>query len=266
MNNKLKQKLKRINTIIIVFGIDLKHIINSFRGLHRFLKDYVKIRKLRGDNSLFPFGELYPILGERNVNAGIMSGHYFHQDLFVATKIYENNPKRHLDIGSRTDGFVAHVAVFRKIEIVDIRVQTSNVKNIIFNQADLMQLPADYINAFDSISSLHAIEHFGLGRYGDSIDYFGYLKAIDNIARMLQPNGKLYFSVPIGRQRIEFNAHRVFSVSYLLDIFNNNFTLESFSFVDDNGDFFENVVLTEIDINRNFGCHFGCGIFVLSKI
>ncbi len=33
--------------------------------------------------------------------------------------------------------------------------------------------------------------------------------------RMLKKEGKFYFSVPIGEQRIEFNAHRVFSVKYL---------------------------------------------------
>lgn len=194
-----------------------------------------------------------------------MSGQYFHQDLFVARKIYNNNPVRHFDIGSRTDGFVAHVAVFRKIEIADIRKQTSTVSNIIFKQADLMQLPNDMINAFDSISSLHAIEHFGLGRYGDPVDYNGYIKGIDNITKMLQPGGKFYFSVPIGKQRIEFNSHRVFSVSHLLDLFKENYILNSFSYVDDNGDFFEEVALTQDEINKNYGCYFGIGIFELTK-
>jgi len=41
------------------------------------------------------------------------SGHYFHQDLLVAGKIFKNNPIKHVDIGSRMDGFIAHVASFR---------------------------------------------------------------------------------------------------------------------------------------------------------
>lgn len=73
-----------------------------------------------------------------------------------------------------------------------------------------MELPAGMVNYCDSISSLHAIEHFGLGRYGDPIDYFGYLKALQNIAKIVKTGGTFYFSVPIGPQRIEFNAHRVF--------------------------------------------------------
>lgn len=240
-------------------------LFTSFRGMWFYFHDYHKIKKQKGLDSKFYFGRKYPIVKDRFSQSGVMSGHYFHQDLFVARKILTNNPSRHLDIGSRTDGFVAHVAVFRNIEIMDIREQKSKVKNIIFRKADLMQLPEDMINAFDSVSSLHAIEHFGLGRYGDPVDYFGYIKAIDNITRILQAGGKFYFSVPIGSQRIEFNAHRVFSVQYLLDLFSEKFRLNSFSYVNDKGDFFEEVELTKSETDRNFGCHYGCGIFELTK-
>jgi len=57
----------------------------------------------------------------------------------------------------------------------------------------------------------------------------------------------------------------VFSVRYLLDLLYDNFILDSFSFVDDRGDFFEKVELTQIEIDRNYGCNFGCGIFELTK-
>jgi SAM-dependent methyltransferase len=194
-----------------------------------------------------------------------MSGHYFHQDLFVARKIFEENPVRHVDIGSRTDGLVAHVAVFREIEVMDIRAQNSKVKNVKFRQADLMQLPPDMIAYCDSISSLHAIEHFGLGRYGDPVDYYGHVKALDNIYKILKPGGRFYFSVPIGRQRIEFNAHRVFSLKYLLELFTDKYKVDSFSYVNDSGDFFEEVKLTQDCIESNLGCRYGCGIFLLRK-
>ena len=70
----------------------------------------------------------------------------------------------------------------------------------------------------------------------------------------------------IGSQRIEFNAHRVFSIQYLLDILKDKFYLNSFSYVDDKGDFFENIELTEKEIETNFRCNYGCGIFELTKI
>lgn len=128
-----------------------------------------------------------------------------------------------------------------------------------------MELPSDLIDYYDSISSLHAIEHFGLGRYGDPIDYFGHLRAISNIALMLKSGGRFYFSVPIGPQRIEFNAHRVFSIDYLIKILSQYFEITSFSYVDDRGDFFENVALENDNYKNNFGCKYGCGIFILIK-
>jgi len=262
---KAKRLLIRLYTIFGLFGFDPIVFVKTLGGLWFYFHDFYEIKKQKGHDSKFTFGPIYPILGERFSKSGSMSGHYFHQDLFVARKIFINNPTRHLDIGSSQESFVAHVAVFRKIEIFDIREQTSKVKNILFRKVDLMQLPKDMINACDSISSLHAIEHFGLGRYSDPIDYNGYLKAIANITKILQIGGKFYFSVPIGNQRIEFNAHRVFSVQFLLDLFNDDFTLNSFSFVDDKGDFFENAELTQIKILSNYGCHFGCGIFELTK-
>jgi hypothetical protein len=68
----------------------------------------------------------------------------------------------------------------------------------------------------DSLSCLHAIEHFGLGRYGDPIDPRGYERGIANMARLVVPGGRLYLSAPIGRERVEFNANRVFDPRTLI--------------------------------------------------
>lgn len=230
-----------------------------------FWKDYAELKKQKGEDKLFAWGKFYPIFNDKADSAGIMYGHYFHQDLHVAKRIFKNNPQNHLDIGSRIDGFVAHVATYRALEISDIRPLQCKVPNISFKQLDLMELPTEMLDYCDSISSLHAIEHFGLGRYNDPVDYFGYLKAIENIHKILKPNGTFYFSVPIGPQRIEFNAHRVFSVQYLIEILSPLFEIKHFSYVDDPGDFFENVTLEESAVNENYGCHYGCGIFELVK-
>ena len=254
----VKKKLKLV-------GFDLSTFIHFLPGFWFYINDYSKIKKSKGNDNSFKFGPRNPVLNDRFTESGTMSGHYFHQDLYVARKIFENNPQRHIDVGSRTDGFVAHVAVFREIEVIDIRELVSKVKNVKFRRADLMQLPEDIVDAYDSVSSLHAIEHFGLGRYGDPIDYFGHLKGIDNLTKILRKGGKLYFSVPIGPQRVEFNAHRVFNIEYLLKTFDTNFELNSFSYVDDKGDFHEDVILNDKDIKSNMGCKYGCGIFELTK-
>lgn len=213
----------------------------------------------------FPLGKLNPYPHEKKQQSGTAKGHYFHQDLLVARRIFESHPERHVDVGSRVDGFVAHVAAFRNIEVLDIRPMDSNVRNIQFKQANLMSPPPEMVGYTDSLSCLHAIEHFGLGRYGDPIDFEGHLKGLDSLYRILKPGGTLYLSCPIGPQRIEFNAHRVFAVEYLLSLFEGRFKLRNFSYVDDRGDLHENADMTADMIDANFGCRYGCGIFELVK-
>jgi len=263
----MKPFLKRIYKTSVAYGFDPKRLVNTLNAKRKitFLNDKREFLRQRGSDTTFRWGQLYPILIDKTDQGGTMKGDYFHQDLYVAQQIYKANPQKHLDIGSRTDGFVAHVAAFREIELIDIRPIRSHVKNIIFRQADLMYLQEDLIDYCDSISSLHAIEHFGLGRYGDSIDYFGHLKGIENITQILKKGGTFYFSVPIGPLRVEFNAHRVFSLEYLIRILSPNYNIQSFSYVNDRGDLFENAELTEQSIQSNFSCWYGCGIFTLVK-
>ena len=251
---------------MIYFGFNLKKKLTAIRGVGWYFRDFLKIRKQLKQQSDFQISSLYPILSDKFDQAGVMKGHYFHQDLLIAKKIHQSAPKKHVDIGSRIDGFVAHVAIFREIEIFDIRNMESNVENVVFKQADLSTRDFGLENYTDSISSLHAIEHFGLGRYGDSIDLNGHIKAIENIYKCLKPGGIFYFSVPIGPQRIEFNAHRVFSVSYLLNLFREKYDLVSFSFVNDAGDLILNQPTDKPEeVSGNFGCVHGCGIFELRK-
>lgn len=263
----MKSVFRKIYKTFVFYGFDAKKFIKAINRNKTdwFYADLKELKRQKGTDRTFEFGSMSPFLTEKNDEGGTMKGAYFHQDLYVARLINLAKPNKHLDIGSRTDGFVAHVASFREIDLIDIRVIKSNVKNIVFRQANLMELPSDLIDYYDSISSLHAIEHFGLGRYGDPIDYFGHLKAIRNIAKILKIGGSFYFSVPIGPQRIEFNAHRVFSLDYLVSILSQNFEINSFSYVNDKGDFFEKVELTNDNLKSNFGCHYGCGIFTLIK-
>lgn len=234
---------------------------------HQWFKhDHKLIQKQLDGDPDFPFGKLKPIYKERNSQSGTLSGHYFHQDLLVARRIFNHKPTRHVDIGSRTDGFISHLAVFREVEMFDIRENQARVKNIKCVQADFTKLPEQLANYTDSISRLHAIEHFGLGRYGDPIDAYGHLKGLASIRKTLKTGGKFYFSVPIGPQRIEFNAHRIFSLDYLIQLFSDHYIVDQFSYVDDSGDLHENVQLSESNIANNFGCSLGCGIFELTKI
>lgn len=235
--------------------------------LRRYRHEYKELKKQsQSSQETFSFSEPYPCLFDRNQGGGVISGHYFHQDLLVASRIYQHQPERHIDVGSRIDGFVAHVAAFREIEVVDIRDVNSKTQNIRFIKMNLMEpLPASLVECTNSLSSLHVVEHLGLGRYGGPLDWEGHLKGIQNLTDMVKRDGRLYFSVPIGPQRLEFNAHRIFSVQTLLNLFSDRFIIEEFSYVDDQGDLHIDAALTEEEVRNHFGCNYGCGIFQLRK-
>jgi SAM-dependent methyltransferase len=245
---------------------NLSRTLKHAGEIPKFLRDYNELRRQQQASAAqFPFGELYPCLDDRTSNAGSARGHYFHQDLLVARRIFANAPRLHVDVGSRIDGFIAHVAAFREIEVFDVRPLASTIPNVRFRQVDMMApLDPALRGHCDSVSCLHALEHFGLGRYGDTVDYEGHLKGLDNLKAVLAPGGTLYLSVPIGPQRIEFNAHRVFSLGYLLSLVA-DLRVDAFSYVDDHGDLHENVPLAADAVANSFGCNYGCGILELTK-
>ncbi|MDB2508427.1 hypothetical protein N9X37_06760 [Planktomarina temperata] len=99
-----------------------------FRYLWKFYKDKKQWLDQGGKIT-----RVFRILSDYSDSAGTVKGHYFHQDLLIARLIHDNNPKRHIDIASRIDGFVAHVASFREIEVVDVRpLPKSEHENIKF--------------------------------------------------------------------------------------------------------------------------------------
>jgi len=259
MNPVLKKLVRPFFNFFMSIGIDPRHVF-SLRHYPMYRRQCKEFKKLGG-----VITRRYPIFTDYDDQAGSANGHYFHQDLLVASFIYKNNPQRHVDIASRIDGFVAHVATFRKIEVMDVRdLENSGHSNITFIKADLMNKNNVQSNITDSISCLHAIEHFGLGRYGDPIDPQGHIKGFNNILRMLKPGGLFYISFPIANDNeVYFNAHRAFSPK---DIFSwpedkGGITVERFDYVDDAGNLHQDINIESENINVVFGC----GIYTIKK-
>lgn len=207
---------------------------------------------------------MFMVLSDYSDDAGTAKGHYFHQDLLVAGFIHKDNPNRHVDIGSRVDGFVAHVATFREIEVVDIRNLNSSIhKNIKFKRADFMS--SNNLGKTDSLSCLHALEHFGLGRYSDPIDVKGHEKGLTNLVNLLENDGKLYLSFPIGdSDEVHFNAHRVFHPKSVLKFnsIKNQTNLIRFDYVDDFGE----LHLKKSPDDAVGKVKYGCGIYTFKKL
>jgi hypothetical protein len=64
--------------------------------------------------------------------------------------------------------------------------------------------------AVDAILSISTIEHDGLGRYGDPLDPDGDLRAMREVRGCLKPGGLMYLSVPVGKDCLVWNAHRIY--------------------------------------------------------
>jgi len=239
-------------------GFDI-HRAATLRRLPRFVRHAVDYRRAADGRFPLTIGDLAPILTDFTAPAGTACGHYFHQDLWAARRIYARRPPHHVDVGSRIDGFVAHVLTFMAVTVVDIRELGSDVDGLTFVRGDMCRLEGFATDSVVSLSCLHAIEHVGLGRYGDPVDPEGWRVAMRELGRVLARGGRLYLGTPIGRERVCFNSQRVFAPSTVLDAFS-DLQLVSFAAVDD-----EDRLVMDADPASFGGAWNACGLFEFTK-
>ncbi len=265
-------------TVIGVISPLMQKYIKGNKALlliHRFVDEAVDVRRLvyflpnlaryvgcllvyRRASARHRHGEfiLFPKLHDRTSTTKV-DPHYFYQGYWAFSRIYAVKPREHCDIGSQID-FVRYLSATVKTTFVDIRPIELPLERLICVKGSILK--TDYPDcSVPSISSLHVIEHIGLGRYGDPIDPKGSEKAAAEMARMLEPGGRLYISTPIGRPRTCYNAHLIRTPRQVVELFP---TLEliEFSAVDDNGRLRENADMTEFT-----GSDYACGLFLFTK-
>ena len=244
-------------------GLDPHAFFEAVVALPRFVRDWLRFRSAYGSRV-----SLMPCLHDWYSRGDATHSEYFWQDLLVARWVFAANPRRHVDVGSRIDGFVAHLASFREVEMLDVRPVSRPVPGVTFKRADLMQrvAPAPRGEAYcDSLSCLHALEHFGLGRYGDPLDPIGYERGIANMAGLLERGGRFYLSTPIGRERVEFNANRVFDPRTIIRCAQSNgLRLDQLTVVGADGLLAE-AALSEQHLQQLAQDHYNLGIFIFTK-
>lgn len=251
-------KLKKYFIILSAAGVNPFKMAMALRGSFSFFVDLARIYFQRREN--FPI-KIFPILNDRFEQAGSLETIYFKQDLYFSRLVYDDAPDTHIDVGSRIDGFVGSLLSFRKVFVADIRPLESNIDGLEFIQHDFMSKEGLLTEKFDSVSCLHTLEHFGLGRYGDNIDVEGWRVGLCNLASLLNKGGTLYLSVPIGKQRIEFNAHRVFNPDTIIsEAATLGLKLERFAYLDDN------IVLKQEFNSEIKSLYYGCGMFTFKLI
>jgi len=248
--------------LISITPLALRKVIIFYKvplGMYLYVRNYVDYIK-QNDSNLFKIRLLdsAPNPFDRFEDGGNIPRHYFYQDLWASKKIHKTKTKIHYDIGSRLDGFISHCLVFTNVVMIDIRNISYQIDGLEFMQANATNMSKIKTSSINSISSLHAVEHFGLGRYGDPVDPDAYLKVIKEIQRIA--NDDIYFSVPIGVEKLIFDSHRIFDPLHIVRLFD-ECTLKDFSAIDD-----DNVLHNDMEPTQCREYNYGCGLFHFKKM
>lgn len=194
-------------------------VINKIKQKIVFKSELNAFTKLVNSNNNKRFNtiESFPQLNDKTATTGF-DRHYIYHTAWAARKLKETNTLEHTDISS-TLYFSAIASAFTKIHFYDYRPAELILDGLISNKADLSNLPFKS-NSIKSLSCMHTIEHVGLGRYGDPVNVDGDLKAMNELARVLEEKGNLYIVVPVSqRPKICYNAHRIYSADMIVNSF-----------------------------------------------
>jgi len=260
MAHTLKRLLKWPYEACCALLFDPRDVLRKLCGLPFFAANLVRYaRRNRQTAFRLRLTQLQYASGDRFLPGGATRGHYFHQDLWAARVVYERGIRELTDIGSRLDGFVAHVLPFCSVRYVDIRPLPAQVEGLEYIRGSVTALP--FANdSIAALSCLHVIEHVGLGRYGDPVSPDGHTEAAKELVRVLKPGGLLLLGTPVGKQRLCFDAHRVFDPQTAVEAFQ-GLRLEEFALIDDAGQ----GIARNASFEAARQCSFGCGLFVFTK-
>ncbi|MEZ5102642.1 MAG: DUF268 domain-containing protein [Thermoleophilia bacterium] len=239
----------------VVPVVDPGRLLGAPGAYARYVRERRAYRRLPGAADL-AWGEAYPQLWDR-LPSSPYDGHYFFQDTWAARRVAEHAPERHVDVGSRVD-LVGFLTAICEVVFVDIRPLEVELERLSSVAGSVLALPFED-RSLASVSCLHVAEHIGLGRYGDPLDPHGTRKAAAELQRVVAPGGQLLFSLPVGRPRVEFNAHRIHDPVDVVAMFP-ELELVEHAGVDDAGRFARNRSLEELR-----GADYACGMFRLVR-
>jgi hypothetical protein len=233
----------------------------SLQSQKNFRNDFQHFAALAKNDGRFDisWSDRHPCLDDATTTTGY-DRHYILHTGWAARVLARTKPATHVDIGSSLY-FVSIASAIVPFEFYDYRPARLPLPGISTGTADLTKLPfAD--SEISSLSCMHVIEHIGLGRYGDPMDPTGDLKAAHELRRVLARGGQLLLVAPVGRPRIMFNAHRIYSYEHVLDMFHELYLCE-FSLIPD--DTAEPELITNAPPEMAASQSYACGCFLFKR-
>ena len=253
MNTAKKEFIRKILTNSL-YGFLKKSYLRVL-----FLADYLSFKKHNKTSTRFKllWKNRYPCLFDNTGTVGF-DRHYIYHPAWAARILKKTNPKIHYDISS-TIAFSSVVSAFIPVKYYEYRPPELLLPNLTAESADLTDLPFKD-NSIESISCMHTVEHVGLGRYGDKIDPDGDLKSINELKRVLTHGGNLLIVVPVGKPKLMFNAHRIYSYEQVTSYFK-DLKLKEFSLISEST---EGIIFnaTKEQADQEI---YGCGCFWFKK-
>ncbi|MBO9673046.1 MAG: DUF268 domain-containing protein [Sphingobacteriaceae bacterium] len=215
MFSKIKKSIKDSFPNVYASYRDYKQKRKQERDFKRDFQEFRKIAESANKRFDDKF-EFYPEMEDKTKDTPFES-HYTYHPAWAARILAQTRPDKHVDISSILH-FSTLISAFVPIDFYDYRPAKVILPGLKSEHADLTALPFAS-GSVPSISCMHTIEHIGLGRYGDPLDYDGDLKAIKELKRVLAPNGNLLMVVPIGKPKIAYNAHRIYAYDQVVSYF-----------------------------------------------
>jgi SAM-dependent methyltransferase len=83
-----------------------------------------------------------------------------------------------------------------------------------FVQTDVLDLKLPG-SSLDLVINCSAIEHVGLGRYGDGANNNGDLEAMNVMRAFLKPHGTMLLTIPVGQDAVVAPLHRIYGAKRL---------------------------------------------------
>jgi len=229
--------------------------IKRVRSYARFWRDWRAYQQLPGAEAL-RLRDSFPQL-EDDTGATAVDSHYFYQAVWLSNRLGSIRPALHVDVGS-DHRMVGTLTGISKIVFTEIRPLEARLSRLVQATGSIVDLPFRS-DSILSLSCLHVAEHVGLGRYGDHMDPRGTQRSAQELSRVLARGGDLFFSLPVGRHRVEFNAHRIHTPAQVIAMFP-ELDLREFSIEDDRGQYLEDA--NPLDYAE---ASYACGMFWFRK-